>query len=129
MPNDITFTQSSNTNAIPLQNLTLFVTPSSNFGATSYLYQWKAGGTNITGATAATYKFNASSTAGSTTYTCAVSGLTGSNVFVYGETSANIVVTVAADTTIFSRHLPKNSNVLNETGYERYMRIRNLGYC
>ena len=129
MANDLIFTQSPNLTAVPLQNITISVAPSANFDATGYLYQWKVEGLDIAGATSSKYSFDASS-AGSYTYTCAVTGLTGSNIFVYAEvTSPGTVLTVVDDTSIFSRHLPKGANPLNESGYERFLRIRNLGYC
>lgn len=126
MPNDLTFTITPNLTAVPLQDVTLSVSPSSNFSATSYLYQWRAGGTSIAQATNSVYKFDASAT---TTYSCAVSGLTGNNVLVYSEVTGNVVVTVKADASIYSRHLPKGANILNESGEERFRRVRNLGYC
>lgn len=129
MPNDITITTSPSLNVVPLQNVTLSVTPSANFATTGYLYQWLLGGTAVSGATSSSYKFDASSTTGNYTYSCTVSGLSGTGNFVYAKTSGNMVVTVASDTSIFNRHLPKGANPLKETGYERYMRIRNLGYC
>jgi len=130
MANDLIITQSSNLTAVPLQNITLSVAPSSNFGATSYLYQWKLGGSNILGQTADVYKFDAPSSAGETTYTCAVSGLTGLNSFVYAETTnPGTILKVVVDNSIFTRHLPKGANPLNETGRERFLRLRNLGYC
>lgn len=125
MPN-ITLTQSTSMNAVPLQNITLSVTPSANFAPATYLYQWKADSSNIAGAVAPTYKFDAPSS--STTYTCVVSGLS-SGALQDTQTTANIVLTIAADASIFSRHLPKGANPLNETGQERFLRIRNLGYC
>lgn len=127
MPNDLTFTTTPSITAAPLQNVTLSVAPSSNFATSSYLYQWKAGGVDISQATQSVYKFDASVT---TTYTCSVSGLSGmNNSFIYSELTPNIVVTVKADTSIFSRHTPRGANQLKETGEERYRRIRNMGYC
>lgn len=129
MPNDLSFTLTSNLTAVPYENVTLTVAPSSNFRATNYLYQWRAGGTNIAGAVSPVYTFDASDSAGDTTFTCAVSGLTGTNAFVYSEITGNMIVTVKADTSIFSRHAPRGANPLKESGYERFRRIRNMGYC
>ena len=129
MANDLSFTISSSLTAVPYQDVTLTVAPSSNFSASGYLYQWKAGGTNVSGAVASLYKFDAPTSAGDTTYTCAVSGLTGSNVFVFAKTTGNIVTTVKADTSTFARHIPKGNNILKESGLERFKRIRNMGYC
>lgn len=131
MPNDLTFTQSANLTAVPLQNVTLFVTPSANFTARRYLYQWKLNGSNISNANSDVFTFDAPSV-GEYTYTCAVTGLTGvgGTIFAYAETSSpGTVLKVVADTSIFDRHLPKGANPLNESGRERFLRIRNLGYC
>ena len=129
MPNDFTFTQSPNLTAVPLQNVTLSVIPSANFTATGFLYQWRVGGSNVLDATSSSYTFNAPSV-GEYTYTCAVTGLTGADSFAYVEISSpGTTVKVVSDGSIFNRHLPKGSNPLNESGYERFLRIRNLGYC
>jgi hypothetical protein len=141
MPNDLSLTISSNLtaasyqdvalnlSAVPLQNITLTVTPSSNFYANGYLYQWKAAGNDITGAVSPVYTFDAAESVGNTTFTCVVSGLTGTNAFVYRETTPSIVISVNADTSIFARHTPRGANPLKESGYERFKRIRNMGYC
>lgn len=128
MPNDLSFTQTSDLIANVLQNLTLTVTPSSNFRASSYTYQWRAGGTNISQATNSSYSFDAP--ASTTTYTCLVSGLSGNNnTPIFHKITNGIVVTIQPDTSIFARHLPRGANPLNETGAERFKRIRNMGYC
>jgi|LauGreDrversion4_2_1035121.scaffolds.fasta_scaffold1181456_1 hypothetical protein len=130
MPNDLTFTQSANLTAVPLQNVTLSITPSANFTVRKFLYQWRVGSSDILDASSATYTFDAP-TSGEYTYTCAVTALTGVNrLFAYAETSSpGTLLKVVADDSIFTRHLPNGANHLNETGYERFMRIRNLGYC
>ena len=131
MPNDLTFTITSTVTAVPFQDITLTVAPSANFSATRYLYQWAQGGVNIGGAITSSYKFDASTTPGHTSFSCAVSGLSGANgsTFVYSETTPNMIVTVIGDTSIFARHLPKGANQLKESGFERFRRIRNMGYC
>lgn len=129
MPNDLTFTLTPNPTAVPLQNITLSVSPSANFSPTSYSYQWRLGGANITGATSSSYRFDAPNTVGFTSYTCQVSGLSSNGTLIYGEVTDPILLRVIGDTSIFSRHLPKGANHLSESGYERFARIRNLGYC
>ena len=131
MPNDLTFTITSTVTAVPFQNVTLTVAPSANFSATRYLYQWAQGGVNIGGAINSSYSFHASTTLGHTTFSCAVSGLSGANgsAIAHIKPTGDMIVTVIGDTSIFARHLPKGANQLLESGFERFKRIRNMGYC
>jgi hypothetical protein len=128
MANDLTFTLTPNPTAVPLQNVTLSVAPSANFELARYSYQWTVGGSNISGATESSYKFDASTTLGFTTYACSVSGLSSNGISIFSKSTSNILVRVQGDTSIFSRHLPKGANILNESGQERFVRLRNLGY-
>ena len=125
---DLTFTLTPNPTAVPLQNVTLSVTPSADFAPSSYSYQWRLGGSTIAGASGPSYKFDASTSLGFSTYTCSVSGLASNGALSYAETTNGILVRVVADASIFSRHLPKGANHLNESGQERFARLRNLGY-
>lgn len=125
---DLTFTLTPNPTAVPLQNVTLSVTPSADFAPSRYSYQWRLGGSSIAGASEPSYKFDASSTPGFSTYSCSVSGLSSNGTLIYAETTSNILVRVVADTSIFSRHLPKGYNPLNESGQERFQRLRSQGY-
>ena len=129
MINDISYTLNSTVTAVPLENVTLTVTPSANFNLSSYSYQWRLEGANIAEATNSSYVFNAATVNGFSSYTCAVSGLSLNGTLIYGEVTSPILVRVVADTSIFARHTPKGANHLNESGKERYTRIRNLGYC
>lgn len=113
--------------AVPNQNTTLYVTPSTDFGATSYAYQWKKGASVISGATSSSYFFEPVLGDGAT-YTCLVSGFVGASLSATA-TSAGIGVTIRADSSIFDRWTPKGANPLNESGQERFSRMRNLGYC
>lgn len=129
MANDLTFTLTPNPTAVPLQNVTLSVAPSANFNLSRYSYQWTVGGANINGATQSSYTFDASTSVGFTTYACSVSALAANGTWIFNKTTSNIIVRVlGAETTFFSRHLPKGANHLNESGQERFVRLRNLGY-
>jgi hypothetical protein len=129
MANDLTFTLTPNPTAVPLQDITLSVAPSANFDLSRYHYQWTLGGSNISGANQASYKFDASPTVGFTTYAVAVSAMAANNTVIFSKTTSNIIVRVLGEeTSIFSRHLPKGANILNESGQERFARLRNLGY-
>ena len=121
---------------VPNQNTTLTVVASSNAGATSFIYQWKianANGTNpnnITGATSSSYFFEPSiATHNNKILFCAVSGNGGESA---GYTNSVLLTcTVAADAGPYARHVTgpvAAVNRTNESGQERFLRLRNLGY-
>lgn len=121
---------------VPNQNTTLTVVASSNAGATSFIYQWKtanANGTNpnnITGATSSSYFFEPSiATHNNKILYCAVSGNGGESA---GYTNSVLLTcTVAADAGPYARHVTgpvAAVNRTNESGQERFLRLRNLGY-
>ncbi len=124
---------------VPNQNTTLTVVASSNTGATSFIYQWKIGAATagagaasvITSQTSAnSYFFEPSiATHNNKILFCAVSG---NGVGETGYTNSVLLTcTVAADAGIFARHMSGpvlDVNTSNESGQERFTRLRNLGY-
>lgn len=123
---------------VPNQNTTLTVVASSNAGATSFIYQWKIGtatagagnATDITGATSSSYFFEPSiATHNNKILFCAVSGNGGESA---GYTNSVLLTcTVAADAGPYARHITgpvAAVNRTNESGQERFLRLRNLGY-
>lgn len=134
MPNTVILTTNlpASLSAVPNQNTTLSVVASANFPAAAYTYQWKNNGSNISGATSSSYFFEPSVSA---TYTCLVSALSSNgsaNVAQAYVLSNGVVFSVlSTDTGKFSKWTPKlgQPNLLNESGEERFKRMRNMGYC
>jgi hypothetical protein len=143
MPSVILTTQPASTlSVVPKQNTTFTVVASADFPVTGYTYQWKkaaAGGaigsaTNISGATNNSYFFEPASGDNGFKYYCTVNALSATSSGPASQASVNstgIALTVAADATTFARWTPKSNdpNPLNESGPERFRRMRNLGYC
>lgn len=136
MANTVSFTTNlpGTLSVVPNQNTTLTVAPSANFNVSSYTYQWKKNGTNITGATSASYSFEPALGDNNATYACVVNGLSATssgNVSQANQSSDTLTLTVAVDTGTFAKWTPKSGqpNTLNESGEERFKRMRHLGYC
>jgi hypothetical protein len=136
MPNTLILTSqpASALSAVPNQSTTFTVAASANYNVVSYSYQWKRGASVIAGATDPSYGFEPALADTGLTYTCVVSGLSATstgNVAQAYVISSGVVLTVAADTSIFNRWTPKTNdpNPLKESGKERFLRMRNLGYC
>ena len=124
---------------VPNQNTTLTVVASSNTGATNFIYQWRkgprtggaAGASVITIQTSAASFFFEPSIAdhNNTVIFCAVSG-NGTGESGYTN-SVLLTCTVAADAGPYARHVTgpvAAVNITNESGQERFLRLRNLGY-
>jgi len=109
--------------AVPGQNTTFSVTPSADFTPVSYTYQWKLGGVNIPGATNSTYFIDPVIGNSGNSYTVSVSALSGAFVQATADSFPAAVLTVVAETNIFSKFA-----LYPETGEERFKRLRNLGY-
>ena len=131
----------SSLSVVPNQNTTFTVAASTDVLNSTFTYQWRktpSGGSigNINGATSASYTFEPTLADNGAVYTCRVDAMsaTSSNP---AATQANasfspaLALTVAADETTFARWTPKadDPNPLNESGPERFRRMRNLGYC
>lgn len=144
MPSVILTSQPTTLSVVPNQNTTLTVVASADFNSTGYTYQWKrsatAGGligaaVNISGATNPSYSFEPALVDDGFKYYCSVAALSttsaGPNQSVATVNSTGLTLTVAADATVFARWTPKpnDPNPLNESGQERFRRMRNLGYC
>ena len=135
MPSVILTSQPGATlSVVPNQNTTLTVAASADYNVVSYSYQWKRAGSNVTGATNASYTFEPALADNGLTYTCVVSGLSATgtgNVAQTSRVSTGVALSVAADATTFARWTPKanDPNPLKESGPERFRRMRNLGFC
>jgi hypothetical protein len=119
---------------VPNQNTTFVVTASADYNVVSYSYRWEKDDVAIAGATSDVYSFEPALADDGKTFTCVVSGLSATstgNVAQAYIISTGVELTVAADTSIFSNWTPKanDPNPLNESGKERFLRMRNLGYC
>lgn len=114
---------------VPNQNTTLTVVASSNFDAT-YNYQWKKNNTHIAGATSSVYSFEPALSDNGKVFVCMVDALSDSTV-VASVSSTGLTLSVAADVSVNSRHVSgavASNNPSNESGSERFLRMRNLGY-
>lgn len=135
MPSVILTSQPGATlSVVPNQNTTFTVAASADYNVVSYSYQWKRNGSNVVGATNASYKFEPALADNGLTYTCVVSGLSATstgNVAQASRVSTGVTLTVAADTGTFFKWTPKanDPNPLKESGAERFRRMRNLGFC
>jgi hypothetical protein len=135
MPSVILTTQPPATlSAVPNQNTTFSVVASADFRISSYTYQWRQNGSNISGATTASYEFEPALADNGKTYTCLVSGLSSNGTGQVAQAyvvSTGLLLNVTVDTSIYSNWTPKpgQPNLLNESGKERFLRMRNLGYC
>ena len=137
MANSIVLTSqpASTLSVVPNQNTTLTVAASANFNVVSYSYQWKKGASNISGATSSSYFFEPALADNGSTFTCVVSGLSATSAGNAAQAyviSTALTLTVAADTSKYARHVTAGPvaavNRTNESGQERFLRLRNLGY-
>lgn len=120
-------TQPVSVSAVPGQDTTFSVVPSANFSAT-YSYQWKVGGLPISGATSSSYFIDPLIGDNNKSFTVAVSALSAAPqlsaiVAVATVTSNAAVLTVTEPSypfNLFERG--------NETGVQRFRRLRHLGY-
>lgn len=108
--------------AVPGQDSSFTVTASADFAVTSYNYQWKVGGVNITGATQRTFKFDPLIGDNGKTFTVSVSALS-------GIVSQATILSNPATLTVIPESLPFVRFAYgNESGRERFTRLRHLGY-
>jgi hypothetical protein len=135
--------QPTTLSVVPNQNTTLTEVASADFNVSSYTYQWRrsatAGGAigasvAISGATDSSYFFEPVSGDDNYKYYCVVNGLSATSSGFTSQASVSstgLTLTVAADTSVFDRWTPKagDPNLLNESGKERFTRMRHLGYC
>lgn len=119
-------TQPVSLTAVPGQDSTFTVVASSNEpDVTSYLYQWQLSGasiTNISGATAASYTIDPLMTDDGKVFQVSVSALS-SDVFQSALSSNTAMLTVREDVAPFDTY-----DVGSETGRQRHLRLRLLGY-
>ena len=101
--------QPSNATAFVGDTVTLSVTASSDVQGATLSYQWKADGTDISGATSSTYTAPTSST-GSVTYTGVITSDKGGTA-----TSDSAVVTVSNDTVTISAQPQTTSGYVGDT--------------
>lgn len=139
----LTSQPASTLSVVPNQNTTFTVAASANFPVAGYTYQWKkaaaggviGGASNIAGATNASYFFEPASGDNGYKYYCTVNALSATSSGNASQASVNttgVTVTVAADGSIFNRHVSGAVAAVNptkESGQERFRRIRHLGYC
>ncbi len=109
------------------QDTTFSVVASADFSTATYAYQWKKGGTSISGATGSSYKFDALTTTLGT-YTVSVSALSATSEGIFSQAtvnSGNIVLSTVAEDTV----KPFDTYDLGvESGRERHRRMHLLGY-
>jgi hypothetical protein len=108
--------------AVPGQNTTFSVVASANFSPVTYLYQWNVDSNPILGATSSSYFIDPLLTDDSKTFSVEVSGLS-AGVFQQAITSSDAILTVIPEEGRFAKFARGN-----ESGQERYTRLRNLGY-
>ena len=122
MANVIITTQPAAATAVPGQNTTFSVVASSDFTPVTYQYQWKKGGSDITGATSSSYTIDPTSANNGNQFAVTVSALSSGSV-VATVNSNNATLTVTAEATPFDKFA-----VYPETGKERFLRLHHLGY-
>lgn len=112
-------TQPQSASLVNGQDVTLSVGVSADYSPATYLYQWSKDSSPISGATSQTY-FQTAPIAG--TYSVTVSALSSTD-FIGSLTSASALLTVSEDVPPFNSY-----DVGAETGRERHLRLRLLGY-
>jgi len=124
MTNIIITTQPVAASVVPGQNVTFSVTPSADFSPASYSYQWKVNTVNIAGATSSTYFIDPVLGDNSKSFTVSVSALSGSPLQAVATVLSDAaVLTVTAETDVYAKFA-----LYPETGKERFLRLRHLGY-
>jgi len=129
MPNTVVIlTQPANVSAVIGQDLTFSVTPSANFTPTSYYYQWKFDGTNISGANAQTYMRDVVLSDSTKSVVVGISAML--PTAVVGVLSATATAITSGSTlTITADAFPYNVfQKGKEDGRTRFKRLRHLGY-
>jgi hypothetical protein len=134
MPSVILTSQPSSTlSVVPNQNTSFTVAASADFAA-SYVYQWKRGASNISGATSSTYAFEPALADNSLVYTCSVSAMSATSTGTFAQAtvvSTGTTLTVTADSSVYSKWVLGAVAAVNpskESGKERFLRMRHLGY-
>lgn len=122
MASIIITSQPASLTAVPGQNTTFSVTPSADFTSASYSYQWKVNTVDIAGATNSTYFIDPVVGDNGKSFTVSVSALSGSALQATALSDA-AVLTVVAESGPFDKFA-----LYPETGKERFLRLRNLGY-
>lgn len=112
-------TQPQSASLVNGQDNTLSVGVSANYSPATYLYQWRKDGLAISGATSQTY-FQTAPTSG--TYSVVVSALSATS-FISSLTSDGAALVVSEDVPPFNSY-----DVGAETGRQRHLRLRLLGY-
>lgn len=124
MANVIITSQPTAASVVPGQNVTFSVTPSADFSPVSYAYQWKANTVNIAGATTVSYGIDPVIGDNTKSFTVSVSALSGSPLQAVATVLSDAaILTVNAEASPFDKFA-----VYPETGKERFLRLRNLGY-
>lgn len=126
MANVILTTQPASLTAVPGENSTFSVVASADFSTATYAYQWKVNTVNISGATNSSYTLDPVIGDDSKSFTVSVSALSanGSGVVSQATVLSNAaVLTVIAETGPFDKFA-----IYPESGKERFLRLRNLGY-
>lgn len=122
MANVILTSQPTSLTAVPGQNSTFSVVASANFSSATYSYQWKVNTVNISGATSSSYTIDPVIGDNGKLFTVSVSALSGA-VAQATVLSNAAILTVTAESSPFDKFA-----VYPETGKERFLRLRNLGY-
>lgn len=121
-------TQPVSVSVVPGQDTTFSVTASANVAPVTFGYQWKVGGTPITGANSSSYFIDPLIGDNSKSFTVAVSALSAAP-----QLSATVAIaTVASNAAVLTVTEPAYPfNIFekgNETGVQRFRRLRHLGY-
>jgi hypothetical protein len=108
--------------AVPGQNTTFSVVASANFSPVTYLYQWNVNSNPISEATSSSYFIDPILADNGKTFSVRVSGLS-AGVLQQALSAGPATLTVVTDAGRFAKFARGN-----ESGQERYTRLRNLGY-
>jgi len=108
--------------AVPGQNTTFSVVASANFSPVTYLYQWNVDSNPISGASSSSYFIDPVSVDSGKTFSVRISGLS-AGVLQQAIASSDAVLTLVSEEGRFAKFAKGN-----ESGQERYTRLRNLGY-
>ena len=122
MANIVITTQPQSVTVVPGQNTTFTVVGSADFAPATFNYQWRLGGTPITGATSNSYFIDPLVDNNGNMFSVSVSALS-AGVSLASVNSNNATLTVQEDTPpydVFDKG--------TETGRDRHRRLRLLGY-
>lgn len=122
MANIVITTQPQSVTVAPGQNTTFTVVGSADFAPATFNYQWKLGGTPITGATLGSYSIDPVIGNNGNVFSVSVSALS-AGVPLVSVNSNNATLNVQAGTSIYDRFYVGGT----ESGKERHRRLRLLG--